>query len=63
MPKNNGDPNSPKNKKIPKKQESDEDSSSDYDPQKDDIENMDTLEMQKFMVEILIKRFYLKKIE
>ena len=49
MSKNNGDPNSPKNKKIPKKQESDEDSSSDYDPQKDEIEDMDTLEMQKFI--------------
>ena len=49
MPKNKGDPNSPKNKKKSKKLESDSDSSSDYDPAKDDMGDMSTLEMQKFM--------------
>jgi len=52
MPKK-GDPNSPKNKKKhAKKQESDDDSSSDYDPQKDELEDMNTLEMQKLMQKI-----------
>ena len=50
MPKHKGD--SPKHKKHSKKQSSDDDSSSDYDPQKDEIEEMDTLEMQKFMQKI-----------
>ena len=52
MPKNKGDPNSPKNKKKSKKIESDSDSSSDYDPAKDEMEDMSTLEMQKFMQKI-----------
>ena len=52
MPKNKGDPNSPKNKKKSKKLESDSDSSSDYDPAKDDMGDMSTLEMQKFMQKI-----------
>ena len=50
MTKHKGD--SPKHKKHSKKQSSDDDSSSDYDPQKDEIEEMDTLEMQKFMQKI-----------
>ena len=52
MPKNNGDQNSPKKKKKSKKVESDSDSSSDYDPKKDEVEEMSTLEMQKFMQKI-----------
>ena len=52
MPKK-GDPNSPKNKKKhSKKQDSDDDSSSDYDPQKDELEDMNTLEMQRLMQKI-----------
>ena len=50
MPKNKGD--SPKKTNKSEKQSSDDDSSSDYDPQKDEIEDMDTLEMQKFMQKI-----------
>ena len=49
MPKNKGDPNSPKNKKKSKKLESDSDTSSDYDPAKDEMEDMSTLEMQQFI--------------
>ena len=55
MPKK-GD--SPKNKKKhSKKPESDDDSSSDYDPQKDELEDMNTLEMQD-----LYKKFFLPKV-
>jgi ATP-dependent Lon protease len=50
MTKNTGD--SPKKTNKSEKQPSDDDSSSDYDPQKDEIEDMDTLEMQKFMQKI-----------
>ena len=49
MPKNNGDQNSPKKKKKSKKVESDSDSSSDYDPKTDEMEDMSTIDMQRFM--------------
>jgi ATP-dependent Lon protease len=49
MPKNKGDPKSPKKKKKSNIHESDDDSSSDYDPQKDEYDEMSTLEMQKFI--------------
>jgi ATP-dependent Lon protease len=52
MPKNKGDPNSPKKKKKSTKIDSDSDSSSDYDPLKNEFDDMSTIEMQRFMQKI-----------